>query len=367
MTYILFFFIALFVSGIKFAEPNQFHDDYMSKKQTTTINGIFVFLVFLSHGAQYISLAGPSNLLYVHLRSFLGQAVVTTFLFYSGYGMMNSIQRKGQSYVREMPLKAFKLLLQFDIAVIFYLLSGLVIDRIYTPKQILLGLSTWTSVGNSNWYITAMIILCLIIGLSFTVTRGKQIFGIILTTLLTMGVVFLLMKIERPAYTYNTMICLPAGMLFAYFKPQIDKIIKSDLMYLVVCLLIFSVMSYSRIHIKSGIEMYAIWSVLFAVAFAIFTKKIKIENSFVEWLGEHIFSIYILQRIPMNILRFYGINKHPFIFIGISFFVTLISAILFDKYVMKFVDTVVDKLRKLLFERNSKKTTEKQKIQTESV
>lgn len=79
MTYILFFFLALSITGINFAEPNKFNDDYMSKKQTTTINGIFVFLVFLSHGAQYISLDGAHNEVYVLLRRFLGQAVVTYF------------------------------------------------------------------------------------------------------------------------------------------------------------------------------------------------------------------------------------------------------------------------------------------------
>jgi fucose 4-O-acetylase-like acetyltransferase len=350
MTYILFFFLALSITGINFAEPNKFNDDYMSKKQTTTINGIFVFLVFLSHGAQYISLDGAHNEVYVLLRRFLGQAVVTTFLFYSGFGMMSSIQKKSQNYIKEMPIKAFKLLIQFDVAVIFYLITNMFIDRNFPLKTILLSFTTWVSIGNSNWYITSMIIFCLLIGLAFTISRKNYFVGIILTTLFTILVVYFLMRIDRPAYTYNTMICLPAGMIFAYFKPTFDKLVKNDLTYLILILFTFIILSYSRIHITSGIQMYSIWSIFFAFSFVIFTKKIKLEHTFIEWLGNHIFSIYILQRLPMNILHYHGIStRHPFIVIGISFFSTLIIAILFDKYVMRIVNLVIDNLRKRIF------------------
>lgn len=348
MTYVLLIFLISCISKFKFAGPEHFHKDYMSKKQTTTINGIFVFMVFLSHGVQYISMEGAANLLYVQLRHFLGQAVVTTFLFYSGYGMMQSIQKKKINYVKEMPIKAFKLLLQFDIAVCFYILSNLYMGRMYTPDRLLLAFTTWVSIGNSNWYITSMIILCLIIGLAFIISKDNYLLGLILTSLLTIGVVYFLMTINRPAYTYNTMICLPAGMIFSYIQPRFDKLIKNDLIFFIFLLLLFIPMSYSRLQIDSGIEYYSIWSILFAFSFVLFSKKIQIDHSFIEWLGKHIFSIYILQRIPMNVLRFWGLTNHPVIFMILSFLVTLIIAILFDKYIMPVVETIAIKLKRVL-------------------
>ena len=342
MTYILFFFIALFVSGIQFAPRDQFHSDYMSKKQTTTINGIFVFLVLLSHATQYLQLTTPNSAFYLQLRSFLGQGVVVTFLFFSGFGIMTSIHQKGLPYVKGVPIKVFKLLLQFDFALILFLVLNLYTKHSFPMKQTLLAFTTWTSIGNSNWYITSMLLLLIFIFLAFTISRGRELIGISLTILFTILIVYLFMKINRDSYTYNTMICFPAGMIFAYIKPWFDKIIKNDLFYIILCLLTFTVVAYAKVHSANGIEMYSLWMIFLAFSIVVFTKKIKIENSFLEWLGSHIFSIYILQRIPMTFLSYYGVNNHYFIFVMLSFFMTLIIALLFDQYVMKLVHYIGD-------------------------
>lgn len=94
LIFVLILLAAIFVD-IKSAGKNEFFDDYCAPKQTSSINGIFVVLVFFSHASQALKLGGALDTPYVTLRGFLGQLVVVTFLFYSGYGMTESIKKKG--------------------------------------------------------------------------------------------------------------------------------------------------------------------------------------------------------------------------------------------------------------------------------
>lgn len=340
-------FVLLFVSGISISNPDTFHDNYMSKKQTTTINGIFVFLVVMSHAAQYISLDSSNTALYVQLRGFLGQAVVAPFLFYSGYGLMSSIEKKGKSYVNIMPLKVIKLLIQYDVAVLFFLIMNLFLGREMTAKGILLSLTSWGSLGNSNWYITATLILYIFIYLAFKLSRGKTLLGIMGVTILTVGIVYFFMKIQRPPYSYNTMICLPAGMFFRYIKDYFDKYISNDFRYAILALILFSIAAFCRINANSGIETYSFWVIAFSFCIVYITRKVAIESTMLKWLGEHIFSIYILQRIPMMVLTYFGLNQHYFIFFMVSLLITLIMSILFEKYIMNTISNFINKFTHL--------------------
>ena len=71
----------------------------LNKEQTTCINGIFVLFVFLSHFGQYETM--PWN----NLLLAIGQLMVAPFLFYSGYGIMEQIKRRGMVYIDDLPRK----------------------------------------------------------------------------------------------------------------------------------------------------------------------------------------------------------------------------------------------------------------------
>ena len=101
MTLILLIFFCLCITGVR---VDFFNRDYISRDTTIQINGIFVFLVFLSHFAGYLDHEYPLNFIYMNVRGFFGQLVVTTFLFYSGYGILTSINQKKEAYIRTIPV-----------------------------------------------------------------------------------------------------------------------------------------------------------------------------------------------------------------------------------------------------------------------
>lgn len=339
MIFFVLILLLLIFNGAEFAPPNEFARDYISKDKTSAIKGIFVVLILFSHGKQYMALGGVYDDPYLALQGHLGQMVVAMFLFYSGYGLMESIKRKGYDYVRSIPLKRFpSVLLNFDIAIVLYLILGMFLGKVFGIKTILLAFIGWESVGNSNWYMFAIFALYILTFFAFLCKkfiRWKHVdlVCIAILTVLTVALVYAEMKLGQPSYWYNTLILFVLGFYYSYFKNTIEKLVmKNDITYFLALLAVVCVYIAAFIIKRSGgIEEYTLWAVAFTLLVVILTMKISVNNQLLVWLGQHVFSIYILQRIPMTILHSFGLsetNKYAFLIISIA--ATLLLAALFD-------------------------------------
>lgn len=348
MTFVLIALIALIFSKATYAPKNGFNKDYISKDSTTAINGIFVILVFLRHFVQYFEFNAVSDASFIEVDKFLNQLIVVPFLFFSGYGTMLSIAKKGTSYVKNLLKGRFlRILLHFDICVLLYLILNLIIGKKFPLKQTLLAFTTWTSLGNSNWYITAVLALYLIAIVSFLLIRKHHLPALVLFTALTIGFVYFNMKVGRPNYCYNTIITFPLGMWFAYFKPTIDELVMKNNLCYSLCLAAVSLcFTISFIYRFSGVEAYSIWSGAFAILLVLLAMKIKISNPLLIFFGEHVFSIYILQRLPMIAFYYLDLNVKPILVFIASFAITLFMALIFDES-MKKLDGVLFDRKKL--------------------
>ena len=131
----------------------------MSHEMTNAIKDIFILLVFISHATPYITesgydYSGIGDFLFLFINKNVGQWVVAMFLFYSGYGVMESINKKGREYLASFPRKRILCVLaNFDVAVLAFFLTNICLGKYFTPQEYLLSFIGWTSVGNSNWYI----------------------------------------------------------------------------------------------------------------------------------------------------------------------------------------------------------------------
>lgn len=114
MTVVLILLAFMIFSSLEVAPSGSFQKDYMEKSVTKNIKGIFVLLILFSHYTQYVTLRGAYDDAYLVLREHLNQMVVVMFLFYSGFGIMRSIQSKGINYIRNrLPERFLKVWMQF--------------------------------------------------------------------------------------------------------------------------------------------------------------------------------------------------------------------------------------------------------------
>lgn len=326
------------VAGISFRFKNGF-EDYMSPSKTGAIKGIFVIIVFFSHVRQYIAVPQTGvNKLFFGVLVFLGQLMVVMFLFYSGYGIAVSVAKK-DGYVKTIPKKrVLKVWLDFAIAVTIFFFVSRAIGIRYDIKQLLWSLLGLKTVGNSNWFIFVIIILYILTFIAFAITGGKKhlIAGVVAITVLSVAATGVMWHFFGNLYWwYDTIMCYPLGMWYYVAKPYIDKKLLGsfDRWFAAVAAsaIFFSTLKALLGALKGSRIVFIPMALVFAIGVVLVSMRISINNAVLRWFGSRVFGIYILQRIPMMILRYFGCNTNPVIFTAVCFAITIVLAEIFER------------------------------------
>lgn len=349
---IIFFIILILValSGLK--KSNQIKYDYMSIELTNSIKGFFLWMVFLSHIWTYTNFSNSYlDSPYQLIRRLTGQCIVTMFLFYSGYGIMESIKKKGKNYIHKIPIyRFFNVLLQFDCAIILFWIYRYLINTRYSPKTILLTFIGWASIGNSNWYIFCILWLYIFTFISFMIFKNnyiKSITGVITLSLLYMAI---MCNVGKEYWWYDTILCYSWGMLFSLYRTKVEKFINETFSSWLFFLLVFFV-GYMTIYFYKSLNqiVYQLWVFCFIAVIITFTMRFVITNKFLQWTGSYLFELYILQRLSMIILTPYilpvestTITKYIYVLTCIIF--TLVISIIFKRTISKIIKKIVDHL-----------------------
>lgn len=283
------------------------YEDYLSKDSTDAVRGIFILLIFAAHFNSYVDLtAAPLDLAYRKVWIAMGQTVVTCFLFYSGYGVALSAQKRGDAYVRAMPRKRIlPTLLIFDCSVILYLLLQILRGRTYGFWDLISALLAWGGFGNSNWYIFS-ILGCYLI--TWVVLRGRKLDQVTVSRITICTVVFMLALFcaGREPWWYNTLLCYPLGMWYFLYRDQIDRFMSKGAHYwptLALTALAFLV-SHKFWNPSSGL-MYMLTMLLFALCVVFLTMKFQLRNPVLIYCGKHLQGLYLLHRLPFIIIGDY--------------------------------------------------------------
>lgn len=340
------FIIVLALFGIEFCFKGG-NKEYLSKTNTSCIKGIFILIVFYSHFTQYTHVNMSKDFLMYDLRIFLGQLMVTLFLFYSGFGIFESIKNK-KNYVKSMPKnRIFKTWFHFAIAVLAFLILAIILgNQDLSIKRILLSFTGWKHVGNSNWYMFAIICLYITSFLSFTIFNKKEDYkkAIILNYVITIGLI-LFLSVYKEFYCYNTLLCYNLGMSFSYHKKEIESKLFDYKKYII--LLGLTALAFYTLRQLKGINFwyFEIYSMVFSLLVVELSVLVNLKSKALKWFGDKLFWFYILQRIPMIILAEIGLASHPYRFALLAFVGTIILTIVFD-FSTKKIDKLIFREKK---------------------
>lgn len=343
MTIFLVTLLLIIVKSIKLIPFKEYNHEYITKENTIIIKGIFVVFVLFRHATQYISLTGCLDKYYIYIDNLLGQMIVAMFLFYSGFGIMESITKKGNIYIKSIPLKhIINLLFNFNIAVLIYLLINTIFHIKFSWDTIILSFLAWDNIGNSNWYILNILGLYFITFFSFYFFyQNNNKFSIyyctIILTIFSMCFVVFQLKMGKPYHYYNTAILYSFGCWYSLARKKVESFFQFNICNYYISLMTITIILSISYNLQNdfGIFSYTIWGFTFTSFFLLLTMKFKIYNSLLSWLGNHIFSIYILQRIPMIIFSNTAIINNKYLFIILSISATLIISPLFEQFTNK--------------------------------
>lgn len=312
-----------------------FNEGYLEKDNTWEIRGGFVLLVFFSHFVVYTDLNLPNDFLnnaYGYIRNALNQLVVTMFFFYSGYGIMKSVENKGDKYVKGFFLRRFlPLYIYFAFIVLIYLIRGLCLGNQYDWSKILLSFVGWENVGNEHWYMFVIFVLYIFLMVVFLMPKLSLMWKNVIFTLLSCGLVVLLYFTKGQLW-YNTLLCFPLGMWYCLFKSKIDVAMRKHVVYWATLAVAVAVFITLRIveHFTDNQIAFIVMSLVFSLVIVLFSMKVQSRNPILNFFGHHVFSIYMLQKIFL--LLFVGTplyDMYPLYFVT-SLSLTVIAAFIFD-------------------------------------
>lgn len=310
----MIFFLLLFVVCCLWGcnIQSKMNKEYLSFESTQAIKGIFILLVFFSHFNSYVTFSTDLDIFASKIISLFGQTMVTLFLLYSGYGVMESIKKKGKAYVKTFPVKRIlATLFRFDCAVLIFVVIALLITKQpITIKTVILSFIGWESVGNSNWYVFVVILLYIFTYIAFVLPskKGNTYSTSIVLLLTCMWIMACVLFKIRPRYWYDTSLCYCLGMYYSIYKEKVELLVESLIKWSIAfgCMILLFLLF--REYKANGI-CNMLMNISFALIVVLLTMRVKVGNKVLIWCGKHLFELYILQRIPMILLSHFNIHE----------------------------------------------------------
>ncbi len=310
----IIFIIALFVLSLYKIKPilnKGFYEDYCSVEQTRSINGIFILLILLSHTFARLTPCGIFDEAYIPFRIFIGQFVVVPFLFYSGYGIMESIKKK-DSYIKSFPKQRFlKLFIQFATITVVCIVFNLLIGNEHSITKILLSFIGLASIGNGGWYMFSIFVFYIAVVICFNIFKKNKVLAVCMVTVCLVALTVVEMMLDFPTYYYNTTIFLAVGMFFSLLKDTFDKIVmKNNIIWFIVFAVSLSGFILGKGLVEKSVIFYPVWCGVGMLTILCITMKVKIQNKAILWCGKNIFYLFALQGMPQIFFTKYLSNNY---------------------------------------------------------
>lgn len=324
------------------------NSDYLSIKENTPIKGLLVILVYFSHFVQYISDEQKTDMLtryFIMIVGFMGQLIVTMFFVYSGYGLFYKIKEKKDEYISSFLIKRFlPVYLDFVVCVFLFLIMNISMKQAYPIKTIVLSFIGWESIGNSNWFMFDTFVSYFLFYLSFKFIKNSKT-ALYIYTILTCVFIAILFCFKEN-YWWNTILCLPLGMWICYKKDLFDKICKNLKCWILSLIIGFAIFLGVYILQRSLDFFYIATAVCFSIIVVFIQMKIDISRSKIfSFLGKHVFSIYMLQRLFLILLDKTYVIKYPIVYCFLGFLFTVIFSYIFDLVLSKIKNKLLDEKR----------------------
>ena len=324
----------------------------MDIENTNSIKGIFVWMIFFRHFTEYLKPSSIQKQKSILIDNSFKQNIVSLFLFYSGYGILESFKKRGNTYIKTLPIKSAIILIKSEIILFIFLCNNISLGIKTSLINYLQAVIFRKSIGNSYWFSFTIIILYIHAFFAFFFIKKQSfiIIGIFLISIICFLHIYFVYTFYHPKQiiSVDTVICFVIGFYYSFIKLYIDKIImKNDIIYFGIISIL--ILKYYKIYFynKNNIYIISLKNGLFTICIILITMKIRFKNDFLFLLSSHSYNIYLLQRIVMIYFyrkRFFQNNE----FIGFccEFIIVIFMAISFGKCTI-FIDNFLKKNKKI--------------------
>ena len=323
--------------------------DYMDKKVTSSVMGVFTIIIFFSHvtgrmgGNEWFNVGAIGV-----YQSFFSQMMVVPFLFYSAYGIVTQYYKKGRKqYLSNFFIQRF---LKIYLILVFCFIFGAVFESACTGFTSFnfypIDLTVW---GSTFWFAFAILACYLIIFISLLVFGEKKILLLISTAVLSVGLIILMIVFGKATYWYNTVIMFPVGVGFALYKDKFDqvfnslkrKIILFSISTVIYCatLALTEFVDLLSVHVSLYTVIYAFRAISFMSSVISFMTIFKFGNKALVVISGYAIFSYILQYYAFRSFKnppsdVYSVNVYLYMLatLGVTIALSIIVKFLYDMF-----------------------------------
>lgn len=139
------------------------------------------------------------------------------------------------------------------------------------------------------------------------------------------------------------------GMFFSLYRGRVESFLNESFASWIFFEAVFaSGYMASYFYRGASFAVYQLWVFCFVAAVVTFTMRFVVDSAPLQWGGCFLFELYILQRLPMKILKPYMVDgetapAEKYIYVFVCFCFTLVISVLYRRTIGRAVKKLLDR------------------------
>lgn len=296
-----------------------FQPQPLGLKNSKSVLGLFAVLIVFHHLAQTI---GEANASAFNILEHFGVGLVSLFFFFSGYGLLKSVQSK-EGYLKGFFRKRLTtVLIPFYMSVLVFMVRYLVSGTNRSLKQGLLYATGLELINSHAWYIVEIVIFYVVFYLIYRFVKNRKVCLWLMFAFIVGFVVFCMTRGHgnswfQGEWWYNTSLVFWIGMLVANKEEAIIRFMKKIYKVLLpVLIVLFVVLARASAYMLSH---HGYWTetvnnmryedkiptllvqfsmcIVFTFLMITVFLKVRFENPVLTFLGNISLELYLIHNL----------------------------------------------------------------------
>lgn len=281
--------------------------DYLSKDNCVCLKGILAAFVLVHH--LYLYSGAISNPILSGSMQLMGYFAVAGFFCLSGYGLMYSSISNRTKFIRQFPKnKIFPFYLINVIWIVVYFIFKAIVCEMPSTKTLITSFIWGGTVIEYGWYIQVQLLLYIVFWFAMLLCRNT-LYQIIAITFFCVFYSIVCYRTGFSSILYERMYSFVIGMMWCAYKNKIDGWLKTKWMmvFLVICISFCLTLVFQKVYIACFMDVKLLSRmlsmILFSVLAILLMMKIRIDYSWVRFLGNISLEIYLVQGLFFSLFH----------------------------------------------------------------
>jgi len=228
---VMFFLVVLFNAGLRSKSAGA--EEFLSIGQTGAVQSAACIGIILHHLSQQVTNYGSLDKGLITVFSYAGILFTALFFFFSGYGLMVSLQNRTDYLNTFLHRRLPTVLIPFWLCNTVILLTNRLFYGVrYSFEQIVRYISGIDLINGNGWFIIEIVIIYILFFALFSMFRNRDIALVLLTMAVFVLIAYGFFSGHDPKneqwfkgeWWYNSTITFVLGLWYARFKNKLDRL-----------------------------------------------------------------------------------------------------------------------------------------------